>query len=304
MAEDPTFELPDGRKLGYTTYGAELTPGKPVLFYFHGSPGTHSEGAPVHDAASKCGAVLVGVTRPGFGDSTAQPDRTLSSFASDVLHLADHLGVQQFAVLGISGGGPYALACLRALPADRLRAVAVVSGMWPLAFGTAGMATHLRAYHNLNRWIPGTVGWLLGLGISSAADLKNGEARSDEMIAGGFKSWPEVDREAIFGNGGKLFKALARSTRECVKHGSAGVGCEGGLFARPWDFALEDVPVDGRLALWHGGKDVNVPIGMADKAVEVLKNVEYHRYEDEGHLSVALNHLDEILDMLLGKLGE
>lgn len=104
MSEDLSFELPDGRHLSYTTFGASISPNQSVIIYFHGFPGINSEGLPAHEAASKRGVVVVGVTRPGFGDSTSHPGRALSSFAPDVLHLADHLGVQKFAVLGISGG--------------------------------------------------------------------------------------------------------------------------------------------------------------------------------------------------------
>lgn len=103
----------------------------------------------MHEAATKRGIVVVGITRPGFGDSSPQPSRTL--FPPDALYLANNLNVQHFTILGISGGGPYALACLLALPPERLRSVSVVSGMWPISFGTAGMMPHLCVMHNVAR---------------------------------------------------------------------------------------------------------------------------------------------------------
>ena len=67
------------------------------------------------------------VSRPGFGDSDRAPRRTLLSFARDAAALADRLGRERFAVVGVSAGGPYALACAHELP-DRVAAAAVVGG--------------------------------------------------------------------------------------------------------------------------------------------------------------------------------
>jgi pimeloyl-ACP methyl ester carboxylesterase len=302
MSEDLSFELPDGRHLSYTTFGAPISPNQSVIFYFHGFPGTHSEGLPVHETASKRGVVVVGVTRPGFGDSTAQPGRALSSFPPDVLHLADHLGVQKFAILGISGGGPYALACLRHLPAERLRSVTVVSGMWPTALGTAGMMPQMRVMYTLASWVPGFVNWMVGMELNAAAQDTEHPEKFEELMAKGFQRWPAEDQEVIFREDGKLFKVLSRSSREAIKHGTGGFGTEAQIFGRPWDFQLEDLPIDGRLEVWHGAKDRNVPITMADQAVELMPGVEYHRFEEEAHLTLSMKHLDEILDSLLSKL--
>lgn len=247
MSEDLSFELPDGRHLSYTTFGASISPNQSVIIYFHGFPGINSEGLPAHEAASKRGVVVVGVTRPGFGDSTSHPGRALSSFAPDVLHLADHLGVQKFAVLGISGGGPYALACLRHMPAERLRSVAVVSGMWPTALGKAGMMPQMRVMYTLACWMPGLVNWMVGMELSAAAQDAKHPEKFEELMAKGFQRWPAEDQEVIFGEDGKLFKVLSRSSREAIKYGTGGFGTEAQIFGRPWDFQLEDLPMDGRL---------------------------------------------------------
>ncbi|KFA71426.1 hypothetical protein S40288_04310 [Stachybotrys chartarum IBT 40288] len=304
MAEDLSIKLPDGRTLSYTTFGAKLdsSASQKVVFYFHGFPGTHNEGRPVHEAAAKRGIVVIGITRPGFGDSSPQSKRTFLSFPPDVLYLANHLNVQNFAILGISGGGPYALACLLALPAERLRSVAVVSGMWPISFGTAGMMPHLRVMHNVARWAPSLVGWLVGYGLSGPAQDTEHPERFDELMSMGFKSWPTEDQEVIF-NEGNIFAALSQSSREALKHGTKAFADEAGMFANRWDFSLEDIPTDGRLVLWHGAKDANVPIAMADQAAKLISDVEYNRYDNEGHLSLCSKHMDRILESLTRKYG-
>ncbi|KFA56264.1 hypothetical protein S40293_00068 [Stachybotrys chartarum IBT 40293] len=288
MAEDLSIKLPDGRTLSYTTFGAKLdsSASQKVVFYFHGFPGTHNEGRPVHEAAAKRGIVVIGITRPGFGDSSPQSKRTFLSFPPDVLYLANHLNVQNFAILGISGGGPYALACLLALPAERLRSVAVVSGMWPISFGTAGMMPHLRVMHNVARWAPSFVGWLVGYGLSGPAQDTEHPERFDELMSMGFKSWPTEDQEVIF-NEGNIFAALSQSSREALKHGTKAFADEAGNVRKP-------------LGLLIGGYTNRWSI---DQAAKLISDVEYNRYDNEGHLSLCSKHMDRILESLTRKYG-
>lgn len=125
-----TCRLPDGRRLGFLDTAA-LTPGAmdpalPAIFYFHGFPGSRLEAAflPLD------GCRLIGVDRPGYGLSDPAPERRLGDFARDVAALADHLGIARFAVLGVSGGAPYAAACAHALP-GRVAAAGLVCGLGP-----------------------------------------------------------------------------------------------------------------------------------------------------------------------------
>ena len=75
---------------------------------------------------------LIAPDRPGFGESSFKPGRTIGAWADDVVQLADRLGLDRFALLGVSGGGPYALACAARMP-DRVSRVALVGGLGPLS---------------------------------------------------------------------------------------------------------------------------------------------------------------------------
>lgn len=123
-----TVTLPDGRTLSYAQYG--LLTG-PAVFYLHGLPGSRLEGALFDAPAITPRARIISVERPGYGLSSPQPDRTILDHAKDIDYLARHLDLESYAVLGISGGGPYALACAAALPADRLKAVLLICGLGP-----------------------------------------------------------------------------------------------------------------------------------------------------------------------------
>lgn len=73
-----------------------------------------------------------------------------------------------------------------------------------------------------------------------------------------------------------------------AKSGGEGVALEAHLLSKEWGFELEDIELEGReLTLWHGRGDVNCPIGMAEKAVSLLKEVKTVFLDEEAHSLVA-----------------
>jgi pimeloyl-ACP methyl ester carboxylesterase len=72
-----------------------------------------------------------------------------------VQNFASKFGLSRFAVLGISGGGPYALACARQLPREILSAVGVLAGaaIWDRGVRTSGVPWYARlGYLGANYW--------------------------------------------------------------------------------------------------------------------------------------------------------
>ena len=117
--------LRDGRLLAWQRYG--LPEGRPVYF-FHGFPGSRLQAAFLAEDARNAGVALFSFDRPGFGRSTAAPKRTLLDWADDVEQLADQLRHGRFDVVGVSCGGPYALACAHRL-GTRVDHVALLAGI-------------------------------------------------------------------------------------------------------------------------------------------------------------------------------
>jgi pimeloyl-ACP methyl ester carboxylesterase len=128
--ECQTLTLPDKRILGFATYGSTNL-FDPVIFLFHGLPGCRLVGRSWDKLCRKISSRLITIDRPGCGDSTLA-DRGLVDWPGDVLSLADHLDIKIFSVIGASGGGPYALACARFIPKERLRSTTVVCGIGPI----------------------------------------------------------------------------------------------------------------------------------------------------------------------------
>jgi fermentation-respiration switch protein FrsA (DUF1100 family) len=91
---------------------------------------------------------------------------------------------------------------------------------------------------------------------------------------------------------------LAASFVEAFRQGAKGPAYEDRLYVRSWDFKLEDITFS-RLYLWHGELDRNVPIAMAQAVAERLAHCKATYYPDEGHISVFVNHREEMLMTLI-----
>src|SRR5271165_5404303 len=131
------FHLSDGRGLGYAEFG---DPAGPVVLWFHGTLGARRQ-FPVlgRRSAEALGLRVFVIERPGTGLSDAHRYSAVTDFVGDIAQVADALDAEQLGVVGMSGGGAYALAC-GALPplVDRVATVAVLDGTVPSVGPEAG----------------------------------------------------------------------------------------------------------------------------------------------------------------------
>ena len=132
---DSTLTLPNGRTIAYTDVGA-TDAGHPTAVYFHGAPTSRLDRVLFDEELASRGVRVLSADRPGYGGSSPQPGRTMSDHVADVVALADHLGVDRFAVAGLSSGGPYAVAAA-ALAPSRVSAAAVIAGVHRLPVARA-----------------------------------------------------------------------------------------------------------------------------------------------------------------------
>jgi pimeloyl-ACP methyl ester carboxylesterase len=123
------MRLPDGRRIGYAEFGDAK--GLPVLA-IHGTPGSRYMFALTDQAARERGLRIIAPERPGYGLSDYRRRDALAQTAEDVNALADGLGLDRFALIGVSGGGPHAMAAAASIP-DRVALLALISPVGPIA---------------------------------------------------------------------------------------------------------------------------------------------------------------------------
>jgi pimeloyl-ACP methyl ester carboxylesterase len=282
---DRTMRTADGRRLGYAEWGEPE--GVPVLF-FHGWPGSRLEGRLGDEAASAAGVRLIALDRPGMGLSGFQPGRTFLDWPADVVQVAAALGLDRFAVLGISGGGPYAAACAWKLT-DGLTCAGIVSGLAPLNVpgAIAGMGRRNRLTFQL-------VGHLAVLRRTLMAAMSVSVARQpDRVLERGVAA--SVDKDYLARP--YVREVLADSLSEAFRSGSRGPAWEMGLYARPWGFRLDEIRTP--VHLWHGEQDANAPVTMGRYLATTIPQCQAIFYPGEGHLHFV-DRLPEILAVLRG----
>jgi pimeloyl-ACP methyl ester carboxylesterase len=285
---DQTLQLPDGRTVCFAEYGHVEGP---VLVYCHGYPGSRLEAAFLPAHAAEAQVRVLSLDRPGYGLSSFQEHRSFLDWPRDLVALTDHLGIDRFAIVGVSGGAPYALACARQIP-ERLLSCGIVSGIGPLSLGTTGMSRQNRLVLFLAHRAP----WLLTPLVSATARSFRDEERARKAVTSEMKQMVQPDREALLAH--HVVEPLVASTRETYRQGVRGAVYEGRLYGGDWGFWLEDVTFQP-LYLWHGARDINVPIGMARGVARLLAGCTATYYPDDGHFSTLLNHQPEFFAALL-----
>jgi pimeloyl-ACP methyl ester carboxylesterase len=241
------------------------------------------------DDLEKAGLHIIATDRPGMGCSDYQPGRGFRHWPADIVALASRLGLGKFAVWGISGGGGYVSACACLIP-DRLSAAVIVSG--------AGLMDSPEARASLSP-MSRVVWWLAGrsvrltellLNLTKPRDLGDPAKIRQQMM----RTMPPGDR-AFFEKPGRL-EAFMASGAESIRHGVRGIAWDTHLYARPWDFRLEEICFPVRLL--HGEADLNVPVAVARKVAATIPGCQATFYPGEGHISAIANHLDVVFNTL------
>ena len=295
-----TFVLPDGRKLGYAEYGAAT--GKPI-FYLHGFPSSRLEGAYLDPVASKLGARIIAIDRPGFGWSSPHKTRTLLSHAQDVEALSNHLKLKQYGVLGISGGGPYALACARALPADRLRAVSIVCGLGPPDMGYRGMKwPNWLGWSFGQRMFPGLCRWWFSREPAARLDLSD-EERMRRLRQGFEKEKGKMHpKDRAFYGDTDIMQVYLRSSKETFGQGMDGLSLDFKLLNADFGFKIEDIRKDLPVQIWHGNMDGNVPLHHGQGVAARIGDNAHLKVVDETHASISVEYKEEYVGGLVRAL--
>ena len=282
-----TMQLADGRTLGFAEYGS--AEGN-ALIYCHGYPGTRLEAGALDEYGRQAGVHIIGLDRPGMGLSSFQAGRSFLDWPDDLVALTDHLKITRFAIVGVSGGSPYALACAYKIP-ERLISCGIVSGMGPLELGTSSMSRSNRLIFFLAQKFP----WLLTPIFGAMARSMQNEEKARKTMTRMMRQMVKPDREALLAPSQQ--NILIASTREAFRQGVKGNVYEGKLYGHDWGFRLEDISFQP-IYLWHGELDTNVPVAMGRAVAARLAGCKATYYPDDGHISVPFTHQKEIVSTL------
>lgn len=283
-----TLKLDGGRRLGFAEFGP---PTGRTVFWFHGTPGARRQiPAEARAYAEREGMRVVGLDRPGVGSSTPHLYGSVREFAGDLEIVADRLGVHEMGVVGLSGGGPYALATAAALP-DRVQVVAVLGGVAPsvgedaIDGGLVSVGRRLAPVIAVGR-VP------IGIGLTGVIRvIKPIAPRALDVYA---RLSPEGDRRLL---ARPEFKAMFLDD---IISGSrkrfSAAFADALLFGRHWGFELADVSAP--VVWWHGDADHIIPYEHGIHAVSRLPKAELRTLPGESHLG-GLGVGEEILATVL-----
>ena len=287
-ALEGTVAVRDGRRLSFAEYGS---PRGPAIIWMHGTPGARRQ-IPVEARAyaDAQGLRIIGVDRPGIGSSTPWLYDRIVDWTGDLELLLDALAIDTCRLIGLSGGGPYALAAGARLP-ERVHGVGVLGGVVPtrgpdaIDGGPIQLAVRLAPLLQVAR---GPLGVAITLGIrlvrplaGNALDLYAAvQPPGDKNLL----SRPEF--KAMFLDdllNGSRFQTSA-PINDLL------------LFTRDWGFTAADVRVPVRW--WHGDDDHIVPFRHGQHMVARLPDATLTTIDGESHLG-GLGIAQDVIDTLM-----
>ncbi|MBH0168287.1 alpha/beta fold hydrolase [Fictibacillus sp. 18YEL24] len=290
---DSTMILSDGRRLGYSVYGDP--DGIPLLLLFHGTPGSRvwfTEDDPIAKELSIC---LIATDRPGYGLSDKKNNGTLLDYAQDIKELAEHLQLDTFSVLGVSGGGAFAAAVTSALP-KKVDTCILVCTATPFKNGKPPktMSKENRLAFYLTNHFP----WLLKLIEKSKKKLVDHkpEVYKENLKKGGshLSDW---DNKILLDD--DVLENGVLHSKEAYRQGVDGVIDEGKLLTRDWGFKVEDL--ERPVIVWHGEKDTFSPIIEVKNMANKIPYVKTNYLEEAGHF---LTESEEVWKSILVNFRE
>jgi pimeloyl-ACP methyl ester carboxylesterase len=293
QAKRQLIPMPDGRDIDVLTTGPE--DGFPLVIHDGTPAGLVVDSNTAAEAAQR-GLRYVVAARPGYEGSTPRPGRRVADVVADVAAVLDALGAGEFVSMGMSGGGPHALACAALLP-GRCLAAASIAGVAPYqADGLdflAGMGPENVTEFTLT--LEGADALTPYL-EKEAEPLRQITGEQITAALGGVISGADAGVIA-----GEFADELAASTRAALREGVAGWRDDDLAFAADWGFSLDALA--GRVAVWQGDQDLMVPFAHGQWLAAHIPGARVHLEPGAGHLTMVVTAIGRILDDLLDLAG-
>lgn len=261
--------------------------------YYHGWPSSRLQARLAHWLALDRGIRLLALDRPGMGRSSFVRDRTLDDWPPMVGRFADSLGIEKFGQLGVSGGGPYVLACAARFP-QRIAGSAVLAGAVPLPTSWRDQSGLHPAYRMMIpfRWLPG---FCFSPMFRLAAWASNLPPDKPPM-AWALASLASADRALLLDHP-EIWPVITRSFREGVGSGNGrGIMADAEIYFQPLPF--DRTAVHAPIHYWHGADDRNIPLPMVREFTAAIPGATLEVDPALGHFSLVLRKAAAALDVL------
>jgi pimeloyl-ACP methyl ester carboxylesterase len=293
MAERFQITGPDGRALDVEQSGP--ADGRVVLFH-NGTPGAGVMFEPLVAAGAERGLRHITYSRPGYGSSARHEGRSVGDCTADVRAILDELGVERCVTVGVSGGGPHALACAALLP-DRVHAAATIASIapcpaegldWLDGMGEENVQEFAAAQEGGDR--------LHAFLKEQTAELLSADAEQLHAALGDLLS--DVDSAVLTGDFAEYMLAV---DRQALGHGVTGWFDDDVAFLSDWGFPLDTIEVP--VTIWQGAQDRFVPFAHGQWLAAHVAGAQAELRPEHGHLSLAVGAYGDVLDDLLTRSG-
>jgi pimeloyl-ACP methyl ester carboxylesterase len=266
--------------------------GFPVV-YFHGTPGSRLDLGFADELVAAAGVRLISFDRPGYGGSSPVPFGLLR-VADDVLRIADQIGVEQFAPLGLSGGGPFALAT-GLVAGARVARIGVASGAGPFQEVPGALEGLSEIDAKAVALLPGSPTEAAVIFASYFEPTLEAIRQGDDAIRAHFEPVLSAHDKELFADP-LLGGSLITSVREGLRHGAEGAAWDNAAWVGAWE--IEPAAIRTPVLLWYGDEDLMATPAHAHWLDDHLPDARLVMRPGEGHFGI-LEHLPEMLSELI-----
>lgn len=309
-----------GQVIGFGEFG-DLDKPVSTIIYLHGLPGSRYEAGLWAQTARQMHIRLVSIDRPGVGLSmrlasspqaagSDDDNALIARYPSHVAAVATHLSLTNFHIIGVSGGGPYAISCAAAAASPQqlpgLHSVAVVAGLCPRDLPQTGMSILQRlAFRGMDLIPHALVRWFWDTFVGSAARHEDpavleGKLRQSLVAQRkqAHKHPADVEDLDMVIENEENFQAMLGSMRHAFIQGSEGYVEDAARVSRPW--GVDDLMAKVPTRLWYCGRDGLAPAGMGRALAERIGDkASFVEYEADSHAGVVVRHQEEVFGWLL-----
>lgn len=269
-----TYELKDGRILGFAEYGDPR--GYPV-FLLHGTPGSRLWFTNDDPISTSLGLRLIATDRPGYGLSSPKRNSTILEYSEDLAQLAIHLSFVNFSVIGVSGGGAYALASAYQLKQQVDCAVLCASIM---EFEEKRPPKTMGKTNRIHFTVANSIPWIYRLMLRiERKRIWTGPKKYHKKLQTQLGHLCLSDQNLMKQD--KVTAELYKHLKEAFRNGSSQVVQEIRLLSGTWGVKPEEIHCP--ILVWHGEEDTLAPIAPVKAFVAKNLNCRPYYIQNKGH---------------------